>query len=345
MRRLPCLLLLFCVLELFCTTVAELAAEEGNGGRAITEQIDLVYGEIDDQKLLVDVFSPEAEQTAEELSRPAVIFIHGGGWSSGNKTNFRPYARQLARHGYVTFCISYRLMTRDGKKTWPAQIDDVQRAVRWVRTNDRRFGIDPNRVAAAGGSAGGHLSALLGTTDTRDNSDGALAGCSSRVNAVVNIFGPTDMTDDFAPKVEAGAMVNQLVDALFAGDRAGRSEEVRAASPLFQVDDESAPFITFHGTLDKLVPLDHSERLHEALQKVGVESKLVVFEDEGHGFARPENRRRFVEETVAFLDRHLAKAQSARPEAGKNEPMLLSSALRQRMENGTGGPVKVCLFW
>ena len=328
----------------FFGVAGDLKGEPGVVGNGIFEQLDMVYGEVDGQKLLVDVFSPKADELVDQLMRPAVIFIHGGGWSSGNRGNFRPYAKQLAERGYVTFCISYRLMTKDGKNLWPAQIDDVQRAVRWVRAGAKRFGIDPARVGAAGGSAGGHLSALLGTTDTRDNSDAALAVFSSRVNAVVNLFGPTDMADDFAPKVEAGAMVNQLVNALFAGDRAGRPKEVKAASPLFQVNEKSAPFLTLHGKLDKLVPLDHSERLHDALRKAGVDSKLVVFDDEGHGFAKPENRQRFADETVAFLERHLRNLAPSENAKAQTKEVGLSPGLIQRLESGSGKPVKVVCF-
>ncbi len=316
-----------------------------SGGK-VTEQRDIEYGEVDGQKLLVDVFSPASDLAAGPQARPAVIFIHGGGWSSGDKGNFHPYARQLAEHGYVSFCISYRLMTREGKNLWPAQVDDVQRAVRWVRKNAGRFGVDPGRIAAAGGSAGGHLAALLGTTETRDNSDVELSGMSSRVDCVVNLFGPTDMADDFAPKVEAGQMVNELVRHLFGSAPATIPEVARAASPLFQVDGKSAPCITFHGCLDKLVPVDHSERLHAALLAAGVESKLVVFDDDGHGFQKPENRQRFIDETLAFLEKHLAP-----PGEGNGQPTgtvatgaALSPDLLRRLQTGEGDAVKVVCF-
>ncbi len=320
------------------------AKEGGDGARLdLVETLDVVYGEIDGQKLLLDAFIPESAVGNEngEL-RPAVVFVHGGGWSAGNKKDFRPYARQLAEQGFATFSVGYRLFNLQGDNRWPAQIDDVQRAVRWIRSKASEYGVDPQRIGAAGGSAGGHLVSLLGTVDTRDNSDPALAEYSSRVSCVVDIFGPTDMGDDFATKVEAGERVNQLVRGLFGADPKEIPAVVKGASPLAQVDKGDAAFLIFHGKLDALVPLDHSERLNAALQGVGVESKLVVFDDDGHGFQKPANRARFAEETLAFFNRHL-KAKVDSSDAGGGKPGV-SAALISRLESGQGEPVKIVCF-
>ena len=312
-----------------------------SAGGSVTETFDIEYGQAGGQSLKLDMFSPQRDDAnAETDLLPAVVFVHGGGWSAGDKKDFRPYARQLAQHGFVTFSIGYRLFNARGENRWPAQIDDVQRAVRWIRSKADEYGIDPERIGAAGGSAGGHLVSLLGTTDTRDNSDENLAGYSSRVSCVVDIFGPTDMGDDFAPKVEAGERVNQLVRGLLGADPKEIVDVVKGASPLAQVDEGDAAFLIFHGKLDKLVPLDHSERMDAALRAAGVESKLVVFDDEGHGFRKPGNRARFALESLAFFNRHL----KARTQAGGKAAVGVSAEVISRLQSGEGEPVKIVCF-
>ena len=139
--------------------------------------------------MLLDAFRPNGELK----TRPAILFVHGGGWSGGDKKDFRDLAIGATNAGYATFSVGYRLATEKTNK-YPAQIDDVQRAVRWIRAHAARFGVDPNRIGALGASAGGHLVALLGTRDTRDNSIAELTAYSSRVTCVVDMFGPTDFT-------------------------------------------------------------------------------------------------------------------------------------------------------
>jgi acetyl esterase/lipase len=262
---------------------------------------NIPYGEAGGQKLLLDAYRPFATETAP---RPAIVFIHGGGWVGGDKKDFRDMSTGAAKLGYVAFSINYRLATETSNH-WPAQLDDSQRAVRWVRANAAKYGVDPQRIGALGASAGGHLVAFLGTTDTRDNSDPALAQYSSRVGCVVDMFGPTDLTDDFASKVTGGAAVNDLLRKLLGVRPEEMPAAERAASPLFCVDAKSAPFLIFHGKLDALVPPDHSERLDAALHAAGVESKLILFDNEGHGFNKKENNDRFIAETVAFFKKHL----------------------------------------
>ncbi|MEY4482911.1 MAG: Carboxylesterase NlhH, partial [Verrucomicrobiota bacterium] len=119
-----------------CLFSCPLLAEE------FSVETDVVYGEIDGQKLLLDIGKPKA---ASATLRPAVILVHGGGWCEGNKDGLRWLTEGLAREGYVSFGINYRLM-KDGKNLWPAQIDDVQRAVRWIRANAEKYGVDPARI-------------------------------------------------------------------------------------------------------------------------------------------------------------------------------------------------------
>jgi acetyl esterase/lipase len=267
----------------------------------IKADVDVEYGNANGKPLQLDVYQPAAKS---EKPRPALLLIHGGGWILGSRKDFRGEAELAAKGGYVAFSVGYRLVFGSDTQ-WPAQLDDVQRAVRWVRANATRFNIDPERLGAVGVSAGGHLVAFLGTTDTRDNSDSALAAYSSRVKCVVDLFGPTDLNHDFSKVIPLGNQANELVKKLLGATPAEKPELAREASPLNRVDAKSAPFLIFHGQRDRLVPVTQSEVLHAALKKAGVESKLILFPDEDHGLNKPANQQTFRKETVEFLKRHL----------------------------------------
>lgn len=260
-------------------------------------QIDVAYGNDPEQKL--DIYLPARTQAKS----PVILFVHGGGWSGGNKRDFGTLAQGAANNGYVGISVGYRLAKAD-KNKYPAQLDDVQRAVRWVRANAEQYGIDPQRIGAFGASAGGHLVAFLGTRDTRDNSDTALARYSSRVQAVVDLFGPSDLASQ---KPVSDLAKNIVVN--FIGKTPDEAPDVyKDASPLLFVTKTSAPTLIFHGTADPLVPIDQSQVLYDALQKSGVESEFVKFEGEGHGFRKPENNAALFQKTLAFFNKHLNKA-------------------------------------
>lgn len=289
----------------FLTQAAPRAEAQGLPGAAQSSRVirNVVYGEAGGQKLLLDVYGANPAAT-----RPAIIFVHGGSWSIGSKADLGFAAAALAAQGYVGFSINYRLL-RDGRNRFPAQLDDAQRAVRWVRAHAREFGVDPRRIGALGASAGGHLAALLGTTDTRDNSDPALARYSSRVQCVVDLYGPTDFTPALDPanqsrmaadKSAGAGIVQQLLGPL--PQAAGN---YRLASPVTHIDRKTAPFLIFHGGRDTLVPLDQSQRLDAALRKAGVESKLVVFPTAGHGYREPQLLAQTFAAVQAFFNRHL----------------------------------------
>jgi acetyl esterase/lipase len=264
----------------------------------VTSELDVSYGKAGGQDLLLDVFSPLAPSKSP---LPAVIFIHGGGWYEGSKENFKDAAQALAKQGYITFSLNYRL-AKNGHNHWPAQLDDVQRAVRWVRAHAAQYHLDPQHIGAIGHSAGGHLVTCLGTRDTRDNSDPALAKYSSRVTCVVDMSGPVDL-------VKRESTQGDGIIRNFLG---GTPEELpalaRDASPLGFVDAQTVPFLLIHGRLDTLVPPQQAERLDAALRQTGIESKLLIFPDENHGISKPANGDQMVRETLAFLQQHLQPA-------------------------------------
>src|SRR5271154_6328813 len=153
---------------------------------------NVAYGVAGGESLLLDVHEP-ANNSGKP--RPAVVLVHGGGWTSFDKSTMRALAQFLALAGFVAVPVNYRLFHDDATR-WPAQLDDVQRAVRWVRANSAKYNFDPLHVGAYGHSAGAQIATLLGMMETRDNSDALLGKYSSKVQAVVDASGPTDFTKD-----------------------------------------------------------------------------------------------------------------------------------------------------
>jgi acetyl esterase/lipase len=264
---------------------------------------DVVYGRPNGKPMRLDIYHPIR---FTEKPQPAVLLVHGGGWIYGDKWQMRHTAEMTATAGFVAFSINYRLVSGPNTR-WPAQLDDVQRAVRWVRAHAVQYGVDPDRIGAIGESAGGHLVTFLGTSDTRDNSDPALSQYSSRVQCVVDMYGPQVLVGDDGWKSpdDRKTQAYSLIAQLIGGKPEENVEALREASPLWRVDAKSSPFLIFHGGRDHRVPQRHSETLDAHLRKAGVESTLIIFPDEGHGFGKKEDIDRFDVETVRFLKQHL----------------------------------------
>lgn len=221
--------------------------------------------------LLLDLYLPVEPATSP---LPVVMWIHGGGWTKGAKEQC-PLV-WLAAEGYAVVSIDYRLLH---VATWPAQIDDCRAAVRWLRSQAATYGLDASRIIAAGGSAGAHLAALLGTAQSDD----------PRVQGVIDYFGPSDLLT--MPSNVPGPQRGDEVLARSNGARMlggivrDRAELARQASALHQVSADDPPFLILHGDRDEQVPLDQSGRLHAALRAAGVASTLVVVPGAAHGHA------------------------------------------------------------
>jgi acetyl esterase/lipase len=197
--------------------------------------------------------------------------IHGGGWTEGfgDRTDFVLPSFELAKAGYVVFNIAYRLLP---EHPWPAQLDDVQRAVRWIRANAATYGVDPQRIGSYGHSSGGHLAAFLGVRDTRDNSDPALAAFSSRVACVVDLAGDVDLNIPYGDSES-----NALIIRFLGGTADEVPDAYRDASPISWVGEDSAPFLILHATHDEWVPVAHARGMEAALHEAGV--TVVYYED------------------------------------------------------------------
>jgi acetyl esterase/lipase len=269
---------------------------------------DLEYGPHGERNKL-DLYLPEK---AAKHPLPLVIWIHGGGWEAGNKDN--PMGLGMLKKGYAVASINYRLSQM---AKFPAQIEDCKAAVRFLRANAKKYNLDPNHIGVFGASAGGHLVALLGTTGgvKELDGDGPNKDVSSRVQAVVDFFGPTDMLKmkeeaTEKPVFDADA-ADSPVGRLFGGPVQEHKELAEKANPIHYITKDAAPFLILHGDKDNIVPLAQSRILDEALKAAGVESTLVVVKGDGHGgpgFGSPEN----VQKIVDFLDKHL-KPKAAAP--------------------------------
>ena len=265
---------------------------------------NITYGKAGEFELKLDLARPGRDGLF-----PAIVFIHGGGWHLSDRQAYRQEIREAAEKGYVAVTIDYRLMKFDEAKKesttaapiFPAQIHDAKAAVRWLRAHADQYHVDPHRIGVTGASAGGHLSLLVGLTDPTANLEGESGnpGQSSRVQAVVNVFGPTDMVGCYEKSTVA------WIFRLFMGgtpDEAG--QRYRAASPITYVTKDDPPVLTVHGDQDALVPVEQAIRLDAKMKAAGAFHQLTVFEGQKHGF-RDEYQRKAMDAMWAFFDQHL----------------------------------------
>ena len=249
---------------------------------------DLEYVQGGHERNRLDLFLPEKAPGP----LPVILFVHGGGWQRGDKTNTP--ARLFATKGYAVAAINYRFSQH---ATFPAQIQDCKAAVRWLRANAKKYGLDADHIGAWGGSAGGHLVALLGTTAgvKEFEGPGGNADQSSRVQAVVDWFGPTDF-------LTVGAKDTR--SKLLGGDPQTIQEKARKASPMTYVSKDAAPFLIMHGDQDNTVPIAQSETFAAALKKAGADVTFVTLKGGKHGGALFTNAEsmKLIED---FLDKHL----------------------------------------
>lgn len=275
----------------------------------IERQYNRVYAEVGGEKLRLDLARP---RTGGPF--PCVVCLHGGAWKMGSRKDLsEPFGEVsfgipgaslievLADRGFVAVSVSYRLAPR---ARFPAQIHDAKAAVRFLRSHAKDLNIDPDRIAALGFSAGGHLAALLGTTGaTEDRVFGGtlFPEVRSDVACVVDFFGPTDLSLYCqTPGIEE-IFFRPLLGACFQEN----PEIYKQASPLAHVNRGDAPFLLIHGTADIVVPILHSERLHKKLRTAGVESALLPLSGRGHGWSG-EDASQTTDAAVKFLNQHLS---------------------------------------
>lgn len=228
----------------------------------VNVKTDIEYGNAGNRPLLLDLYRPENI----DQPMPAIVFIHGGSWRGGKKEDYQPYAMYFAQRGYVCASIQYRL---SGEAPYPAAVHDVKAAVRFMRAEAQRMAVDPQRIAVAGGSAGGHLAMMVGFSSDVEQLAGKSGheDASSRVACVVNLYGPTDMTTPYARSVSE---TNAAVSAFFEGSYKDRPDKYAEGSPITYVTPDDPPTLILHGTVDALVPINQADLLAEKLTAVGV---------------------------------------------------------------------------
>lgn len=252
---------------------------------------DLPYVENGHPRQKLDLYLPEKA----DRPVPLIVHVHGGAWLMGGKESASEILPLMAR-GYAVAAVNYRLSQH---AVFPAQIEDCKAAVRWLRANAAKYNLDPERFAAMGGSAGGHLVALLGTTsDVKEFEKGAHLDKSSRVQAVVDLFGPTDFLIMGGSHDGPGSPESKLV----GGPIQENKDKVAKANPITYVSKRSSPFLILHGDRDGSVPINQSEALTEALKKAGVDVTFIPVKGAGHG--GPQFRSEESMKTIGdFLDR------------------------------------------
>jgi acetyl esterase/lipase len=277
------------------------AAEKAQRARVVPEDLelirDVVYGKGGDKELKLDILRPK-QPPAEPM--PVVVYIHGGAWKAGSKAGMPPLCNRLAQQGYFCASVEYRFSQ---EAVFPAQIEDCKCAIRFLRAHAKEYKINPDRIGVWGHSAGGHLVALLGTAgDAKDlEGKGGWQDQSSRVQCVIDCFGPTDFT--VIPKGLEGVkeQMSSPVTQLVGGPIPENIEKAAKASPITYVSKDDPPILIMHGDADPIVPLNQSEKFYEALKKAGVDATLHVVKGAGHGFGGPEIEA----VTAAFFDKHL----------------------------------------
>ncbi|MBI1312387.1 alpha/beta hydrolase fold domain-containing protein [bacterium] len=273
---------------------------------------DVAYIPEGDEAQRLDLYLPE---TPPKHPLPLIVHIHGGGWMAGNK--FPCPVMNMVNRGYVVASVEYRFSQ---KALFPAQIQDCQAAIRWLRANSREHHIDPEHVGVVGGSAGGHLSALVGTSGGKQAfpAIGGNEQQSDRVQAVCDIFGPANFTTVMQQAAD-DKNVRNIFKFNTPGDPYSRllgvslidnREKTDAVSPVHYVSEDNPPMLILHGTYDALVPYAQSVELESALKAKGVPVWLQTLPGSGHGgpaFGKPA----VIALMQNFFDRQLKGAEVA----------------------------------
>jgi acetyl esterase/lipase len=255
----------------------------------------VVFGRGGARELSCDVFQPP--QPGRD--RVAVVLVHGGAWSRGDRAQLRSYGIRLARQGHVCVAIEYRL---SGVSKWPAQLHDVKAAVRYVRANCQELGVDPDKVCVSGNSAGGHLALMVAATpDVAEfEGDGGHAGEGTQVAACIAFYPPTKLFGSHPPSAYAPELFEPTAD----------QEVGRRASPIVYARADFPPTLLLHGNRDTLVPAEASLSMYKALAGAGAPVELHLYNGAPHAFdATREFARHCADLMLLFLDRHVAHPQ------------------------------------
>ena len=260
-------------------------------------QADVIYGTGGSEDLKLNLAWPKTVKDGQRL--PCVLVIHGGAWRGGDRAVHNDLVRQFAQHGYVAATVGYRLAPRH---PFPAQVEDVKCAVRYLRAHADEHRIDPERFGAVGFSAGAHLSMLLCVMDEDDGLEGSggWADQSSQVQAAVAIAGPTDLTRDLPDASD------DLVRDFIGGALEEKRKIWMQASPITYVTEGDGPMLLFQGTADPLVPTEQAWLMAQAMANADVDGRVEILLGEGHGWGG-EELARTAEAMFEFFDGALVR--------------------------------------
>jgi acetyl esterase/lipase len=291
------------VFALLAITLAVSPAIAADPPANVLFEKDVVYGRSAGTDLKLNLSRPK-DPPPNKL--PCVLVIHGGGWAGGDRSNHDDITWKFAQAGYACATVGYRLAPAH---PFPAQINDVKCAARFLRANADKYGVDPTRFGAVGFSAGAHLSMMLGVMDKDDGleGDGGSPDQPSKVQAVVAFFGPTDLAATDVPQSVHGLLKNFL-----GGTPAEKPREYRLASPITYVSPGDAPMLLFQGTRDPLVPHTQAYAMIEAMTRYNIPGRVELLVGASHGWGDPDLKRT-VDETFAFFDQHLKPRQPQPP--------------------------------
>ena len=255
---------------------------------------NISIGKNSNQDLIADLFLPPEGDS----NGAAIVIVHGGGWREGDKSQLRGYGILLAREGFVCLCTSYRLSEEE---KWPAQIQDVKCAVRYIRANADLLNIDPNRIGISGNSAGGHLSLMAGLRKYNPKFEGEAGNneVNSSVKAVCAIYPPAQIR-----KYENTDPINDAYKTLMGVE--APQEEYDLASPLLQIRDDFPPTMLIHGSTDSVVNLSDTTDLYKILVDLNIPAELHIYSEEEHAFDSQSGYGRSVADLQAlFFQKYL----------------------------------------
>jgi acetyl esterase/lipase len=256
-------------------------------GQSLT---DVTYCTMDGLPQKMDIYFPSSGGPW-----PVVVHVHGGAWMRGDKSEAAGLGAALNADGYVVAAVNYRLYPA---ARFPAYIEDVKCAVRFLRAHAAEYNLDPNRFAAVGASAGGHLVALLGTSDQSAGFDvGEYLDQSSRVQAVIDISGPSDLSQDF----QNGDLATLMIVAF-------GSKQIAAASPVTHVTSDDSPFLILHGDNDGVVEVAHAYILNDALVAAGVPVTLVIVKNGDHSLTAADGSATPTQEEIWQMELDFLRA-------------------------------------
>lgn len=282
------------ILMLILLTAATSLAQDATASADVQIEQGVVYGEVNGEELLLDVYLPPLQQNP----RPALLVFHAGGGVIGSRDWMSGISSGLAQAGYVVFNIDHRLLGDDNHNPWPAQLEDTQQALRWVWTHADKYKVDPDQICALGHSFGGKLAALLGLEAVPDSDNIPLAPASRRVACVITAAANLDPTQPLLQDEDSKNTIR-----LMGGTMSEVPERYQDASPLAHVDSDAVPFLVFHGGSDQYVTPAEARNFVDAMHKARAEVTYIEVPNADHLYWFDWESMR--PETLAFLERHL----------------------------------------